>query len=220
MNQQHQVDRFAELRQRMVDGQLRSRDIHDERVLAAMLEVPRHEFIGEHLQDRAYADCPVEIGEGQTVSQPYIVARMLQALEIDPEDKVLEIGTGTGYQAALLAKLAREVFTIERHSALAQAARNNLRRLGVQNVSVWEGDGSRGLPAHTPFGRIIVAAAAPEIPPALIDQLAENGKMVAPVGARDVQVLKLISRRGAEIFERDLDPCRFVPLVGSGGWDV
>jgi protein-L-isoaspartate(D-aspartate) O-methyltransferase len=209
--------RFAAERQRMVAEQLRARGIHDERILEAMANVPRHRFIVPWLRQDAYADSPVEIGEGQTVSQPYIVAAMLQLLSIEPDHSVLEVGTGTGYQAAVLGKLAARVHTIERHASLAEKACQNLRSLGMDNVVVHCGDGTLGLPAYAPFNRIIVAAAAPDIPETLFQQLTPDGRMILPVGG-DTQYLNLVIRTGNERKVHILDACRFVPLIGEAGY--
>jgi len=209
--------RFSTLRQRMVDSQLRARGISDEAVLDVMLRLPRHEFAPESYRDRAYEDYPLPIGEGQTISQPYIVALMLQALAISAEDRVLEVGTGSGYVTALLAELAAQVFSIERHAVLADPARALLARMGYTNVRVIEGDGSRGFAECAPYDAIIVSAAAAEVPPALLDQLAEAGRMIIPVGAADSQQLQLIRMEDGQprISLREL--CRFVPLVSGGG---
>lgn len=201
----------------MVEHQLRRRGIHEERVLRAMEEVPRHEFIPEERRHRAYQDEPVPIGEEQTISQPYIVAIMTQLLAVEPENIVLEVGTGTGYQAAVLSRLARRVYTIERHTSLAERARQIFLRLGYENIEVAVGDGTRGLPEHTPYDRILVAAAAASVPRPLIEQLAEGGRMIMPVGTPDVQVLQLVRKSQGEIFSSNLEGCRFVPLIGEGG---
>ncbi len=202
----------------MVEQQLHRRGIHDERVLRAMEEVPRHEFIPEERRQRAYQDEPVPIGEEQTISQPYIVAVMTQLLAVQPENSVLEVGTGTGYQAAVLSRLASQVYTIERHASLAERAREIFQGLGYENIDVVVGDGTRGLPEHAPFDRILVAAAAPSVPCPLIDQLAEGGRMVIPVGTPDLQVLQLARKSQGEIFTSNLEGCRFVPLIGEGGF--
>jgi len=201
----------------MVEQQLRRRGVHEERVLRAMEEVPRHEFIPEERRHRAYQDEPVPIGEEQTISQPYIVAIMTQLLAVEPENIVLEVGTGTGYQAAVLSRLARRVYTIERHTSLAERARQIFLRLGYENIEVAVGDGTRGLPEHTPYDRILVAAAAASVPRPLIEQLAEGGRMIMPVGTPDVQVLQLVRKSQGEIFSSNLEGCRFVPLIGEGG---
>lgn len=202
----------------MVAVQLRRRGIRDERVLSAMERVPRHEFVRLELRGRAYEDDPAPIGEGQTVSQPYIVAYMLEALDIGPEHRVLEIGAGTGYQAALLAELAREVVTVERHRILADAARENLARLGYRNVTVIHADGTQGWPAAAPYDRMIVAAAAPRVPPPLFEQLAEGGKLIVPVGSTDLQELMLVEKREGQPVSSPREGCRFVPLIGAEGF--
>jgi protein-L-isoaspartate(D-aspartate) O-methyltransferase len=217
MNILGEQDAFAEARRRMVEEQLRFRGIADEHVLAAMLRVPRHEFTPERFRDQAYEDHPLSIGEGQTISQPYIVASMLQALEISPGDKVLEVGTGSGYVTALLAELAGSVFSIERHGSLAAEARELLSRMGYTNVKVIVGDGALGLAAAAPFDKITVAAAAEVLPPALLAQLAEGGRMIVPVGPPDSQQLQLIRKEHGEVRISLREPCRFVPLVGGIG---
>jgi protein-L-isoaspartate(D-aspartate) O-methyltransferase len=206
---------FATLRLRMVDDQLRARGISDERVLAAMSRVPRHEFTAERYHDQAYEDHPLPIGEGQTISQPYIVAVMLQALSIKSTDRVLEVGTGSGYATALLAELAGQVFSVERHAGLADHARVLLAVLGYTNVEVIEGDGSLGYPAGAPYEAILVSAAAGEVPPALVAQLTEGGRMMIPVGAADSQQLQLIQIKNGQpqVMLREL--CRFVPLIAG-----
>ena len=213
-----QPDPFLEQRQRMVAVQLRRRGIFDERVLQVMERVPRHEFIAPQFLNRAYHDDPVPIGEGQTVSQPYIVAYMLQALAISPEHCVLEIGTGTGYQAALLAELAHEVISIERHAPLAVAARDNLARLGYRNLTVVNADGTTGWPEAAPYDRIIVAAASPQVPSPLFDQLKERGRMIIPVGSPDIQELLLVQKENGQFVSTRLEGCRFVPLIGAEGF--
>lgn len=212
------ADQFAVARLAMVATQLRHRGVHDERVLRAMEKVPRHQFVPPKLQNTAYDDNPVPIGEGQTISQPYIVAYMLQELKIAPEDRVLEVGTGTGYQAALLGELAHEVYTIERVSALFEKAKENLETLGYSNIEVVYGDGTRGLADHAPFDRIIVAAAAPTVPKPLFEQLAEGGRMVIPVGPAELQDLMLIRKQDGKPVVSHLEGCRFVPLLGEEGF--
>jgi len=206
---------FSSLRRRMVDSQLRARGIADERVLDAMLRVPRHEFAPERYRDQAYEDHPLPIGEGQTISQPYIVARMLEALAIMPTNKVLEVGTGSGYLTALLAELAAQVVSVERHAVLADAARELLGRLGYTNVKVIVGDGSKGFAEATPYDAIIVSAAAAEVPPALVEQLAEGGRMMIPVGPADSQQLQLIRLENGQPRISLHELCRFVPLVSD-----
>ncbi len=206
---------FSNLRLRMVDSQLRARGVGDERVLDAMLHVPRHEFAPERYRDQAYEDHPLPIGEGQTISQPYIVARMLEALALSPGDKVLEVGTGSGYVTALLADLAAQVFSVERHPALADAARQLLARLGCSNVRVMVGDGSQGFAEGAPYDAIIVSAAAAEVPGALLEQLAEGGRMIIPVGPPDSQQLQLIRVEHGQPRTALHELCRFVPLVSD-----
>src|SRR5208337_2506780 len=215
----HGSGTLDEQRARMVDEQLRSRGIRDARVLAAMGKVPREEFIASENFNDAYGDHPVPIGAGQTVSQPYIVAAMVEALELQPADHVLEVGTGTGYEAAILGELAAEVWTIERHEELANKAREILARLGYANVHIVYGDGSLGLPEHAPFQGILVAAAAPRIPESLVAQLADGGRLVVPVGDRYEQQVHIVRKEGQEIAVTTHDLCRFVPLVGAQGWE-
>lgn len=207
----------SNLRQLMVDSQLRARGIADQRVLEAMARVPRHEFAPERYRDQAYEDHPLPIGEGQTISQPYIVGIMLEALALSPADLVLEVGTGSGYVTALLAELAAQVFSVERHPALADAARDLLARMGYTHVKVMVGDGSQGFAQGAPYDAIIVSAAAAEVPPALLAQMAEGARMIIPVGLPNSQQLQLIHMENGQprITLRDL--CRFVPLVSGGG---
>lgn len=202
----------------MVEDQLRRRGIRDDRVLAAMETVPRHEFIPEEERKFAYRDQPLPIGEGQTISQPYIVAAMIQHLQVEPENTVLEVGTGTGYQAAVLSQLARQVITVERHAVLARQAEQIFHMLAYQNIAVVVGDGTRGLPERAPFDRIVVAAAAPIVPEPLIQQLSDGGRMVIPVGTSEMQVLRLVRKSQGEIFTNSLEGCRFVPLIGEAGF--
>ena len=211
-------DRMQAGRVAMVEVQLRARGIRDERVLQAMSKVPRHLFVAPAFADKAYDDQPLPIGEGQTVSQPYIVAAMLESLSLKPSVRVLEIGTGSGYQTALLAELVAEVFSIERHASLTQAAQQTLEHLGYANVQLRTGDGSLGWPEAAPFDGIIISAAAPQIPTSLIAQLKEGGRMIAPIGTPEAQELRLIRRMGDEIRTVCLDGCRFVPLVGKEGF--
>ncbi len=208
----------AEERLRMVYQQLRARGLRDERVLAVMAKVPREEFARADSLADAYGDHPLPIDAGQTVSQPYIVASMVEALEVNPADRVLEVGTGTGYEAAVLAELAAEVWTIERIPELARQAQQILTRLGHQNVHVVEGDGSRGLPEQAPFNKILVAAAAPAAPQSLVEQLAEGGRLVVPTGTRIEQQIQLIRKVNGEVTTTARELCRFVPLVGQEGW--
>jgi protein-L-isoaspartate(D-aspartate) O-methyltransferase len=211
-------EEYAPQRLEMVEKQLRRRGIRDAAVLAAMTAVPRHEFVANELRSHAYDDAPLPIGGGQTISQPYIVAAMTAALHLQPGDRVLEIGTGCGYQTAVLSRLAREVFTIERRPELASAASRLLAQLDYLNVHVHCGDGTFGLPEIAPFDAILVAAAAPEIPKPLLAQLAERGRMIIPVGGADHQELQLVERHGDAFPARILEGCRFVPLVGYHGW--
>jgi protein-L-isoaspartate(D-aspartate) O-methyltransferase len=209
---------YDDARRGMVETQLRRRGISDPRVLAAMSAVPRHEFVPPDLRIRAYEDAPVPIGEGQTISQPYIVAAMTVALRLTGSERVLEIGAGCGYQAAVLATLAREVFTIEYRPELATSAAERLARLCYANVHVHCGDGTLGLPEFAPFDAILVAAAAPAAPAPLLAQLAEGGRMVIPVGSVENQELHLVERVNGKISTTLLEPCRFVPLIGAHGW--
>jgi len=202
----------------MVEKQLRRRGIAEPAVLAAMLAVPRHEFVAPDLRSRAYEDVPLPIGGGQTISQPYIVGAMTAALRLRPTDRGLEIGTGLGYQAAVLSLLAREVFTIERRTELASAASEKLASLGYTNVHVHCGDGTLGLPEFAPFDAILVAAAAPAAPRPLLAQLAEGGRMIIPVGDAENQELQLIENHGGVLSTKMLEGCRFVPLVGHHAW--
>ena len=210
---------FAAERFSMVESQLRQRGICDERLLAAMSKVPRHEFVGRQNWNEAYADHPVPIAEKQTTSQPYMIAAMVQAAEIKPEDRVLEIGAGSGYQTALLAELASQVFAVERYASLAETAQKTLERLGYRNAKIVTGDGSLGLPEAAPYDAIIVSAAAPRIPQALMDQLAVGGRLLIPVGEADQQVLQLVQRHAdGSTMVRTLEGCRFVPLIGEQGF--
>jgi protein-L-isoaspartate(D-aspartate) O-methyltransferase len=201
-------------RGRMVDHQLRARDIKDPRVLDAMRRVPRHEFVPEDRRAQAYLDSPLPIGHGQTISQPYIVAFMTQALEVQPEHTVLEIGTGSGYQAAVLAVLARDVYSIEIVAPLADRARETLARLGYRNVHTRTGNGYLGWPEHAPFDRVMVTAAPDEVPPALVDQLKVGGLMAIPVGTL-VQELRILRRTSTGTETLSTLPVRFVPMTGK-----
>jgi len=209
----HQAARIA-----MVETQLRSRGIRDQRVLDAMLAVPRHEFAPPHYEGRAYGDHPIPIAESQTISQPYVVAAMLEALEIRPEDNVLEVGTGSGYQTALLAELARRVHSIDRHATLVEQAGPILKRLGYENIALHVGDGSQGLPQAAPFDAIVVAAAAPQVPPPLFEQLREGGRMVIPVGSPYGQELQLVRKHQGQMLISRQEGVRFVPLIGEEGF--
>ena len=209
---------FAEARALMVQKQLRPRGITDRRVLAAMSSVLREEFVPPEYIDRAYDDGPLGIGHDQTISQPYMVALMTQALELSPEAHVLEIGTGSAYQAAILAQLAHDVISVEYVPPLAEVARARLERLGIENVTVVTGDGSGGWPEGAPYDGIIVTAAAPHLPAALTDQLAMGGRLVIPVGARRKQMCMVVQRTPAGIEKHELAACVFVPLLGAHGW--
>jgi protein-L-isoaspartate(D-aspartate) O-methyltransferase len=208
----------AQRRKMMVDEQLRARDVVDERVLTAMEKVPREQFVPERVRDRAYDDAALPIGDGQTISQPYMVAKICEALELRGDEHVLDVGTGSGYQAAVLAELAAEVDTIERIPALAARARANLDAAGYERVRVHVGDGSRGLPEQAPFDAIAVAAAAPELPPTMYEQLEPRGRIVVPVGTRGIQRLEVIVRSPEGPAVLRSVPCRFVPLVGEEGF--
>jgi len=203
----------------MVEDQLRRRGISDPRVLEAMGKVPRHLFVPGDYQDSAYDDRPLPIGEGQTISQPYMVAIMTQSLGLKGRERVLEIGTGSGYQAAILAELARELYTMERIPGLTQNAQKVLREQGYQSISFRTGDGSKGWPEEAPFDGIIVTAAAPEIPQTFKSQLAEGGRLLIPTGPRYTQTLYKLTRQGDRFIEEDITGCVFVPLVGDYGWE-
>jgi len=205
-------------RAEMVERQLRRRGISDDRVLAAMARVPRELFLPERLRAHAYDDGALPIGQGQTISQPFVVATICSLLALEGQERVLDVGTGSGYQAAVLAELAAEVVTIERIEALAVAARAGLAEAGYGNVEVRVGDGSTGVPDRAPFGGIAVAAAAPSVPPALYDQLDDGGRLVVPRGSRRGQDLVLVVRTAEGPVERRSIPCRFVPLVGDEGF--
>jgi protein-L-isoaspartate(D-aspartate) O-methyltransferase len=212
-------DGFEVARRRMVSEQIVRGGVTDECVLAAMSKVPRHEFVGQGMQDQAYLDRPLPIGLAQTISQPLIVALMTEALELKGHERVLEIGTGSGYQAAILSELAKEIYTIERKQALSIAARKVLYRLHYDHIKFRVGDGTLGWPEEAPFDGIIVTAGGPEVPMALRQQLADGGRMLIPVGEADVQHLEVIIRHGNEFKSRYVTACRFVKLVGSQGWN-
>jgi protein-L-isoaspartate(D-aspartate) O-methyltransferase len=213
MDATSQRDYFQAERERMVRTQLAERGIREVRVLDAMSRVPRHEFVPETLRQEAYEDHPLPIGEGQTISQPYIVAAMLEHLALQATDRVLEVGTGSGYVTALLSLLCAEVYSVERHAQLAALAESTLHRLGYRNMKIRVGDGSQGWSEYAPFDAILVSAATPEMPPALFAQLREGGRMVVPIGPASSQELQLIRKIGAEPEVRVLEGCRFVPLV-------
>lgn len=201
----------------MVDRLVASRGVDDERVLAAMREVPRHRFVPDAVAGKAYGDHSLPIGYGQTISQPYVVGRMTQLLAVEPHHRVLEIGCGSGYQAAVLGRLARMVFTLERLSVLARRASSLLRELGYDNVSVKALDGTYGLAANAPYDRILVAAGALEVPRPLLDQLAVGGRMIVPVGDEKVQRLRVIKKRRDHFGQEEKDDVTFVPLIGRFG---
>ncbi len=215
----HQTD-FARQRERLVEIELRDLGISDEAVLAAMRAIPREDFVDEDQRMFSYRNAPLPIGGGQTISQPLIVALMIEAARVASDDRVLEIGTGSGYAAAVLARIAQEVFTVERLPELARTAADRLHRLGHDNVHVRQGDGTLGWPEKAPFDAILVAAGAPQVPPALMRQLRLGGRLVIPVGDdRDSQQLSRVIRRGTDQFDHyDLGGVRFVPLVGEEGW--
>ncbi len=213
------VTDFADLRRRMVEYQLRRRDITDGNVLNAMQVVPREEFVPADLRDQAYADRPLPIGHGQTISQPYTVAYMCEALQLRGDERVLEIGTGSGYGAAVLAELSMMVFTIERIPELATEARARVQRLGYENVHIFTGDGTLGLPEHAPFDAIVVTAGGDELPETYGQQIAEGGRIVIPLGhERGSQRMVRFTRRGSRLVSEDLGGFNFVPLVGQYGW--
>jgi protein-L-isoaspartate(D-aspartate) O-methyltransferase len=212
------VTSFAGARARMVERQLRARGIGDERVLAAMGLVPREEFVPEAARNRAYADSALAIGEEQTISQPWIVAAICQALGLRGSELVLEVGTGSGYSAAVLSLLAGRVVSVERHEALSESAARLLRSLGVDNVELVVGDGSLGVPSRAPFDAIAVHATAPAPPPALLDQLAEGGRLVVPISSGEADMLTLLRREGESFESSVISPCRFVPLIGDEGF--
>ena len=211
--------RLARERERMVEEQLVRRGIADARVLDAMRRVPRHRFVDEGLAHSAYGDHPLPIGEEQTISQPYIVGLMSQLLELRGQEKVLEVGTGSGYQTAVLGALARRVCSIERLPRLADRARATLEALGIDNVWVRVGNGTLGWPDQAPFDRILVAAGGPSIPPPLVAQLAEGGRMVLPIGSAEDQVLTVVDRVNGEVRREAYGECKFVKLVGKYAWE-
>jgi len=209
---------FEKVREEMIRHQIKGRGIRDERVLSAMSSIPREKFVLEREKDNAYLDCPLPIGMGQTISQPFMVALMTQCLSLKGSETVLEVGTGSGYQTAILSKLAKMVYSIERFSLLADRAEKILKELEIKNVRVIEGDGSRGLEEYSPYDGIIVTAGAPEIPRSLIDQLNEKGRMVIPVGNSFSQDLLLGIKEKGKLKISNYGGCVFVPLVGEYGW--
>lgn len=211
---------YQQARERMVEQQMRARGIRDERVLQAVLSVPRHMFVAPDLRHAAYSDAPLPIPHQQTISQPYIVALMTELLELMGDECVLEVGTGSGYQAAVLAQIARKVYTLERIHDLAVESRKTLSDLGFGNVEVIEVDGTRGLPEHAPYEAIIVTAAAPHVPEPLKEQLSDGGRLVVPVGGRMGQMLERWRRKGDDFSCERIAPVAFVPLVGDHGWEA
>jgi protein-L-isoaspartate(D-aspartate) O-methyltransferase len=209
---------FRGARLRLVED-IRAKGIHDLAVLRAFERIPRHQFVPTGIRHRAYEDTPLPIGNGQTISQPYIHAHYLELLRLKGTEKVLEIGTGTGYQTALLAQLVPQVFSIERIAALSEQARVNLEKLGIANVSLCVGDGTLGWAAHAPYDAILVSAGSPSVPKPLLDQLATGGRMLIPEGDLETQHLMIYTRRGERIEKREVSPVRFVPLIGSHGWE-
>lgn len=218
-NGRESEDGYARSRLEMVNIQLRNRGVDDERVLAVMSRVPRERFVLPSDEASAYEDQAMPIQAGQTISQPYIVGLMTQLLDVQPHHRVLEVGTGSGYQTAILASLARHVYSIERLSVLSELAAGRLRELGMDNVTLVVDDGSLGWPREAPFDRIMVTAGAPSVPPALIEQLADGGRLVVPVGGEGQQTLTLVERAGTTTIERPGIACRFVPLIGKAGWE-
>jgi protein-L-isoaspartate(D-aspartate) O-methyltransferase len=212
------LSNFQKARERMVESQLIGRGIHDPVVLAAMRQVPRHRFVDEALQGQAYSDYPLPISDRQTISQPYIVALMSEALAVKKEDKVLEIGTGSGYQTAVLAELAERVFTIERIPSLSHKARQLLQQLGYRNVVFKIGDGTLGWVEEAPFDAILVSAGAPRVPQPLVDQMAMGARLIVPVGDHLSQELILVERVAEGIRKSSMGGCRFVDLIGKSGW--
>jgi len=205
-------------RRLMVEAQIQRRGIEEPGVVGAFLRVPRHKFVPEHLQEEAYRDCPLPIGFGQTISQPYMVATMTASAAINRDDRVLEIGTGSGYQAAILAELGAQVFSVERHESLSLGARKVLDQLGYDNIRLKVADGTLGWKSQSPFSAIVVTAGAPDIPEPLVDQLAVNGRLVIPIEAGFAQVLYIIKKLPSGIEKRRGERCTFVPLVGEHGW--
>jgi protein-L-isoaspartate(D-aspartate) O-methyltransferase len=210
---------FVRQRENMVREQIARRGIRDDRLLEAMRTIPRHRFLPEGQHRWAYADGAQRIGLGQTISQPYIVALMTDALKLKGNEQVLEVGTGSGYQAAILSKLAVEVHTIERHPKLAEDAQKILADLGITNVHVHTGDGTLGLPEHAPYQGIMVTAAAPNVPQSLLKQLDEDARLVLPVGERYTQILQVWQRKGTRYTHNTITAVAFVPLIGKDGWD-
>jgi protein-L-isoaspartate(D-aspartate) O-methyltransferase len=219
MEDKKEPDEYRDLRDEMVDRQIRARGVTDPRVLNAMEDIPRHIFVPEQYRGRSYDDTPLPTAEGQTISQPYIVAWMTEFLRLKGDEVVLEVGAGSGYQAAILCLLARFVYTIERISSLAASAYRKLEGLGLTNFEILFGDGTRGLPEHAPYQGIIVTAGAPRVPPPLTEQLADGGRLVIPVGSSTLQMLTVIEKNGDELTTTEEGSCVFVPLVGEHGWE-
>jgi protein-L-isoaspartate(D-aspartate) O-methyltransferase len=213
-----EVSEWKHERERMVEEQIIARGIEDPRVIEAMKNVPRHLFVDKTYYHQSYNDYPLPIGQSQTISQPYMVASMTELLELKGNENVLEIGTGSGYQTAILALLCSRVYSVERISDLTRKARVTLKQLGFVNVNLIVRDGSLGWPEFAPYDGIIVTAGAPEIPNALIEQLADNGRMVLPVGTEISQTLNLVEKHKGRIYRKEFFGCAFVPLVGKGGW--
>ena len=218
-NNQQQESDWLRRRKAMVDNQIRPRGIHDRRVLTAMMNIPREKFVPAGQRRSAYEDRALAVGHGQTISQPFIVAYMTEKLAVTPTCRILEIGTGTGYQTAILACLCREVFSIERLGALKKRAAQTLSGLNLTNVTMTIGDGSLGLPLHAPYDRILVTAASPHVPTPLVDQLLDGGRIVLPVGGENEQTIVCVDRRGSRTIETPMLACRFVKLIGEQGWD-
>lgn len=212
------TDRYATARERMVQEQIMTRGVQDARTLDAMLEVPRHLFVDDAMQARAYGDYPLPIASGQTISQPYIVAFMTQALQLQGHERVLEIGTGSGYQAAILSRLCQQVYTVERINSLLATARKVFSSLRYFNIVAKLDDGTLGWPEHAPYDAIMVTAGGPAIPVPLIDQLADPGRLIIPVGSQDVQELQLLIKQDGEVRVDNLASVRFVDLIGEHGW--
>ena len=212
------IQSYAGQRRKMVEEQLVERGINDLRLLEVVSRVPRHLFVQESLQHRAYGDTPLPIGENQTISQPYIVGAMTEALDLKGEERVLEIGTGSGYQTAIIAELCRQVFTIERLNNLSRKAQNVLESLNYMNIVFKMFDGTYGWPDQAPFDAILITASAPEIPGSLVKQLGDGGRLVAPIGEADKQKLVVLTKNGDRVSRRDLGDCKFVPLIGKYGW--
>ena len=212
------MNNLFEIYRRQLVDELRKKGISDERVLDAFAKVPRHAFVDGAMQQDSYKDNALPIGGGQTISQPYIVALMTQALKLGKDDKILEIGTGSGFQAAILAQFSRRVYTVERNHELAEKSRKLLRELGFQNIMFKVGDGSTGWIANAPYDRIIVTAGGKDMPQALVNQLADGGRMIIPLGDRTVQKLLVIDKKGTELVRSEIGDVVFVPLIGKEGW--